>query len=475
MSEAVPPQAMDLDQALQLRVPFIDYTQFEGDSDLRSRQKSLFLQDVEWAPVYDYARLTNFSATPEGDATSNSEKKRKLQEAVFTLDQAKAVGKVEPAVADLSISYNEARIKRILLIEAAQAIRTAGSAETERTARNTFDTLNIELFGEMDIPAWTGIMSTEKQHLDEFQPTTALAASIKEHLLGYFEHIPVDVAEPLLMDQELVALYQPFIKERYASILAEIPDTDDSVRYNAQQCAEIMQRTLDVGGFQNWKCEVNPDKSNPATNAEKERIYLPLNTNRTAAELEKLTLHEQEVHGRRGLNGAKYRNLPMLRTGTADYADVEEGLGVFMEMIMDGTPDNPAVKRARDRYIVAGVALGADGMAQRDARTTMDIVWRIIAVRNAENGVITHQDVKAAKDEAYKHIENAFRGTNFDAPGLIYRKLKIYYEGLLKNVEYAREIAADPQKFEEMFIGKYNHTDETERDLVLSLVTAAQN
>ncbi len=69
------------------------------------------------------------------------------------------------------------------------------------------------------------------------------------------------------------------------------------------------------------------------------------------------------------------------------------------------------------------------------------------------------------------HIENAFRGTSFTAPGVIYCKLKVYYEGLLKNARYFSDNQDDLQQaFTTAMIGKFDHTDPSETALVKRLI-----
>jgi len=117
---------------------------------------------------------------------------------------------------------------------------------------------------------------------------------------------------------------------------------------------------------------------------------------------------------------------------------------------------------ARDRYIVAGLARGTDG-TPRDARQTYELAWRMFAIRMAKDGDLTDEILAKAKESAFTHVDNAFRGTPQTTPGLIYRKLKMYYEGLQKNGQYYMNhkgnIAA---ALEVSLVGKCDHTDEAE-------------
>lgn len=467
--ETEPSDLMAAEEALVLKSSFVDYTRFEGDGSLRAETQKKFITDQIWLPKYDYPRLRSLHDSA-GTGKNAVDQKTELQNAVFALELARQRGEIEEAKAELFARFHETRLKRIMLTETAKAMQTAGDGEARSVLRNSFMELNRELYGEMNEPAWLGIITTEKRRAANFAPASAQAQSIKEDLDRVLMPYEQEEEEPELLDQEMVHEFRPLILARYAAVFKVIPDTADDVMYDAKQCRDIMQQALEAGGFDGWKVAVDPQKSNPATNVNKRTIILPASTLRTADELKRLIMHEQEVHARRGHNAERFPTLPLLKNGTADYADVEEGLGVFFEMILAGKADNPAVHRARDRYITAGLALGLGGRPARDARQTYEVVWRTIALRGAKEGVVTAEDVLRAKKSAYSHIDNAYRGTDFAAKGVIYTKLKVYYEGLMKNVSYMQRIGMDEAKFNEMFIGKYNHTDEAERKLVLESI-----
>jgi hypothetical protein len=262
-----------------------------------------------------------------------------------------------------------------------------------------------------------------------------------------------------------------YVQERYGELLDVVPKTPDDVYYGVEQCVEIMNKALVAAGLSDlgWKAIENSQKTAVSTLTAKKTINLPSNIRRNANELRRLIMHEVEVHARRGQNGTD-TNLKILKFGTADYADIEEGLGVIMECAVAGDLDNPSFDRARNRYLTAGLALGVDGHP-RDAREAYEILWRTLAIHKAEKNSINAEDLVAVKDSAYTLIENAYRGTQFWMQGVIYTKLKVYYEGFVKNAEYFNEhIDTLDSVFEDLFIGKYNHTDKVEKALVKSAI-----
>ncbi len=429
-------------------------------------------------PAYDYPqldRLYDSKIDEDTDEESTSptflmDRKADIQRAVYRLEQARSTGELSESEAELYAAFHETRLKRIMLVEAARRLGV-GSGSEDEVARQAFIDLNRELFGEFDHEAYAGMLATEQRNLDAFEPQNEQATAVKRELEQFFAR--KDLAgkvEEELLEPELIEQLQRYILRRYETVLAVVPDGEGIV-YDAEQCRELFERALEAAGLaeKGWKVINDPKKSNPATAANKQKISLPGKMARTPDELKRLIIHEMEVHARRGQNG-KDADVKLLQKGTADYADVEEGLGVLLECILAGNMDNPSFHRARDRYLTAGMALGS-GDTPRDSRQTFEVMWRVLAVRDARDGVIDDDVRERAMKQAYAHVENAFRGTNFAMPGIIYAKLKIYYEGLVKNADfYKHRIDNLDAAFDDAMLGKINHTDPQEVEHARNLV-----
>lgn len=448
---------------------FTDYTRFEGSVLERAEMKAAFISGQEYNPQYSYPKLVSLH-----DDEKLRDKKTSIYEAVLELEAAKLEPGANLPELEIYGAYHELRLKRIMLVEAARNLGNARTSGEWEVAVTAFSELNKEVYGEFDASTFQGMMATEKERVSNFAPQDENSLAIKAELEERFASIDTNnEQEKPLMDEETLSKLHDVVIKRYENILAVIPDTDDDVVYDAEQCAAIMNDGLNVGGLseKGWEAVVDSNKSNPATNSVKARIFLPSSTRRNAKQLRRLMVHEQEDHARRGQNGIDVDFEP-LKKGTADYADVEEGLGVLLECAIDGTLDNPAFDRARDRYITAGLALGADGKP-RDARQVYEILWRTLAVRNADEGHISESVIADARNVAYGHVENAFRGTGFWMQGVVYLKLKVYYEGLKKNADYITENADNiEQAIDNAMIGKYNHTDPAELGNILAIIEA---
>jgi hypothetical protein len=467
--------ASEIESYVTTNSSFIDYARFEDDAKAREAVKQEFIDGLVHAPEYEYPKLDRLHDV-DAKGSLLSDKKRETYEAVLELEANKLSGVMSSVEHELYAGFHEQRLKKILLVEAASRMRHADSSASQLVARQEFMSLNREVYGEMDEQAFVGMMTTEQQRTQEFVPVGSRAESIKHSLQSYFAMHHYDREELPLLNHDVLTGLQTLVDERYDNVLQVVPDTDDTVFYEAAQCHEILTAALQAGGLadKGWKIEVSHIKSNPATNVDGKKIYIPSSIRRNAAQLRRLIIHEQEVHARRGQNGAE-SGMVLLEKGTAEYADVEEGLGVLLECIIAGDFDNQSYHRARDRYITAGVALGLDGNP-KDARATFGLLWRLIALRMADNGEIKEKIEHDAKAMAMLHIENAYRGTNFAMPGVIYTKLKVYYEGLAKNAAFFEERRDDlPAALDDALIGKFNHVSQTESDNVYQALTLRQH
>lgn len=453
----------------QTRSDFSDYIKFEDDNvELREVAKRAFINNSEWFPSYDYPKNKLFDQ-------ETAELKQSIYSAVIELEAAKSSPEVDQAEIDLYTSFHEARLKRIMLVEAARNLDYSISSADSEVSRQAFSDINEATYGPFDRDCFLGMLDTERAVVVNFQSINDRASDIKKYLTAFFEKInTADCFEQDIISSENLAKLHEYISNRYIQVLNEVPDTTEDVYYDAEHCKVIMNRALASGRLRDWRVEIDSAKSNPSTNSTDCKIYLPTNTRRNAAELRRLIIHEQEVHARRAENAKRHNILP-IQLGTANYFDVEEGLGVILECALEGNLDNPSFHRARDRYLTAGLALGADGQP-RDAREVYEVMWRLLALRKSLDGNVSLELVEKSKDEAYRHIENAYRGTQFWMKGIIYTKLKVYYEGLVKNAKYMSDkIDNLDQAFAQAMLGKYDHTDPNETRLVLTILAKSVN
>ncbi len=451
---------------------FSDYRRFKEPSSSRTAAKEAFIADRTYAPDFKYPSIEFlFDKLDKEDRESVNDKdhylhikKSRIQKAVYELD---SYSDTNPE-ALLYSNFHQTRLLRIMLNEASYRMLFATNEDSRSIAAKEFSTIGRELYGPMDKELFLGITHNYKHKIDQFIPKTDQALSIKNSLQNVFTQCYIDGPEPEpIIDKETLLKIRATINKRYEKLFGVFPGTDDNVYYNAQQSAEILNDALATTGLSyfGWKAIVDNNIQIVSTDGEFQTISLPSNLRRNSAELVRLYIHEGEVHARRYENGK--RRSVLLSRGTANYADVEEGVGLLLECALVGEIKSPALDRAEERYLLAGIATGLFGPL-RDARQSHELLWRLIAVKQNHHGVIGQKEIKKAKTASVVHIENAFRGTPTTIPGIIYPKLKIYLEGLVKNCRLFQSYNGDYNDLlDKIMLGKYDHTNPTEAALVL--------
>ncbi len=455
MSEHAP----NIERYLHLESDFTDFLHFQGNSVQRSGQKAAFLNNEVYVPQYTYPGLSNFVHDNE-----LANLKHSLLEASFGLYEAE-----DSSQKTLQLAYIHDELARMALVGAATALHGYRSSAEYESAYAAFARYNHLAYGDYDRARGGSILRTESERAQAYAPRNSLAFEIKDKLTALLPDCAVSgfgVEAPLLSEWELGSMHDEAWR-RWGKELAIIPDTNNDVLYGAEECLLFLNQTLASDGLADagWTGEISDDSIVPMTSPMKKCITLPSAIQYTASDIRRIIVgHEQKTHAWRAENGDRSGN-HMLKAGTPSSMGIEEGLGILMECAIEGNLDNPSFHRARDRFITAGLALGVDGR-ERDAREVYEILWRIIALRESSNGAMDDIVVNQSKHSAYAHIENAFRGTPFWRKGVIYSKLKVYYEELAANASYMKSFHGDIRAaLDGAMIGKYNHTSADERAL----------
>jgi len=382
-----------------MSVSFDPLVYFDDDRADREKVRGRFLDGEMVSPVFDYPKL---------DELYDS-----LAEQKHALERAMRVAGNE-ALEDIYAR----ELAEIHLVEAAQKLREQDSPEN----RESFMALNRRIFGDFRRELFVEILDG-----------------------SYVRHL----------DEELIKRLGRVARERFSGILWAVPETDETMKYDAEAIVYIANMAFSAEGLveNGWKAEINELKSVSTIDSGEKVLWIPRSLRRNAEELRRLLIHEIGVHARRAQNAEESED-EVLKLGEVDYLPAEEGLGILLECAVVGNYDNPSFMRVVERYIVAGLALGADGEKPRNAAQTFAAAWPEIAKLLSKSEEEKAGLIEEAKEKAYAHVENAFRGTNLRMPGVIFMRLKIYYEGLLDNIEYF-ERGGD---LEMALRGKYNHT-----------------
>ena len=344
---------------------------------------------------------------------------------------------------------NQENLLRIKLIETAYAIQNRPTS----AKKAEFSRLNSQLYGRINQRLFNGIITSKKYRLENFEPKDDQAKEYQSFLL---KSLPFKLYPARFRNEEPLAVFEKI----YALLLKNYPTffsrIEDNHLYSAEEAKEIFESIMSDLGF-DWRVIISDKVSVTTSSVANHALKLPKDFSRTGKELRRLAVHEIGVHIARSTYG-RQNGGPLLEYGTANYLRAEEGLATLCECSVEETFDNKSYQRAIYNYLTAGLALGADGK-KRNATEVFNIIVPLLALENSKDGKITSELFDYAMSEAYRHVENAFRGTDWQTRGCAFLKLKIYYEGLIDNIKYfSKNLNHADDAFRLAMLGKYDHT-----------------
>lgn len=397
---------------------FVEYELFEPDSTElaleQSRQKEAFRKGEVTNPIIDYPQLeadnlialdSRFDVEISGEEDGSSKNK---------------------------LSNRQKGLK----IAIASALHNQSETHTDRWVNGNEITISSEnRYGEIKPELFTPLLVDAHEEVARFIPGDNYSMLQKRRLLEIMPILPEapEADGSNALDLELLSSIQGQAFMYLEPILSTVPEHGS---FSPEDIAGMAEESLSNVGLdaEGWTVVLNPKTKLFSVKKLKKQVIIPNppqlegeTYTKDSDDIRRLFAHEIGVHA--------MRREPM-------GADFEEGVGLLMECAVTGSIDGIAVKRAKNRYFNVGLAAGIDGI-KRNARQVFEITWRLEALRAAEEGIITEDIESRAKVSAQAHIDNIFRGTDYKLPGVYYNKAKIYYEGLIEAVSYAREKSSD--------------------------------
>lgn len=361
----------------------------------------------------------------------------------------------------LYIKKNQENLKRIELVETAHEIQKKNTP----FKKAKFNQLNRELYGTVDRKLFENLLAEKKYFIENFEPKSDLAKDFKNKL-QHKKFLMNVKSRPTNPPTDLMKNLNRLIKKRYKCIFELI---GENKIYDAKSAQKVFKKIMKELDF-DWRVCVSEDISVVTDSMSDHTLKLPKDLNRTGRELIRLAVHEIGVHTARAIYGRKNGG-PILEFGTAGYLRAEEGLAVLFECATEKNLENLAFERASYHYLTAGFAMGIDGK-KRNAIEVFNLLVPFLALENAKNGEITEEVLEKSQNEAYRHVENAFRGTDWKTRGMVYLKLKIYYEGLIENIKFFEKHSDDLESALNLtLLGKYDHTKTKNTKDVLFLMS----
>jgi hypothetical protein len=403
----------EIQELIDVKSSFVDYKKFQDDETDREEQRDLFAEGEIEFPVYRYPELEklldNTGFASKMDETANAATKLLLESHKY----ADASNTPLWAICALESGKHLRNLNKMKLVQGAEIMLHTGDFEQ-------FMKYNSILHG----------LPTLATFQIALQPET-------------------------IFSEALMTQLSDFVHERWGDTLAVAPNTPDDVMYNAQRIVDVLNDALKVKGWdaEGWQSEISKTHTAVATNGSKKRIFIPENRVMNAATLRGRVAHEIGIHAGRVRTGSK-TGYKVLRTGTANYLENEEGLAIIMECGAAGSWNNEGINRARNRYITAGLIAGIDRDEPRNSREVLDEL-------TGNYGI--------AVPEALTHLDNAFRGTDWSRPGVFYSKLQIYFSGLVQNIQYLADAENLDMAVDFALTGKFDHIGE-EANIVQTLL-----
>lgn len=375
----------------------------------------------------------------------------------------------------------KSRIRRSLILEKVEKVR----AELDlvnvvaKIYKGDYSRDDLQLYREIGdklylpvVPEYFyGLFNARRDKILDASITDLKFELYRKQLLeiGIFRNNKVGLA---IMDNEVVDGLRAEIGCRYASFFEILESVTcgsaQNEKYSAKETAAIFERVLDSMGYDDWIVEMTSQEKVMAIVMSKNTLLIPSRRLYEKSAIRRLLVHEIGAHICRVENGRKSGD-NILAIGTANYySRAEEGLASLLEVSCCGEitgSGGTGFDRIAERYITAGLLDGVDG-EPRTAEETYNILWRMFLLDGSVGG-----DLVAAKNRAYAHIDKAFRGATFDAPGVYYPLLRIYYGSLVKNLEYFKRNKDNlALALDVALMGRYDHTSKDERDAVLTLL-----
>ncbi len=236
-----------------------------------------------------------------------------------------------------------------------------------------------------------------------------------------------------------------------ADILPPVVNTGKEIA-SVDQARAIFQNTIDRLEIEGWQLVVDDTNTRArfSVNPYRKIIHIPSQEQLfarpkrlTDVQLEALAEHEVGVHARRAFEGEK-SGLMLLQIGLDSYLAGEEGLAGYTQQQIEGSSEFYGF----DRYLAACLAIGMDG-TPRDFRAVFSLMTDYYTLHYANEGLSTVTPVTAAWNVCIR----IFRGTSGQTAGTIYTKDIVYMEG---NIGIWHLISEKPDRFESLFLGKFN-------------------
>ena len=343
-------------------------------------------------------------------------------------------------------------LARMYMVMSAQRLVNAYTDEQKYLWSDRYTQATSELYGQPDVEIARTVGSEHAHALiadaEEARVDDALVDRYKEmiHNFGLNE---TDSSVERQDFSETAAVVGEYLKARYADVFDALGLEDDWEANDMHQFAEAVERCFDAlaanhdEGWKEWTVEKSVDTSTVTTYAKSQKLRIGMRHSPLSAKKAKgLFAHEILVHGLRGMNGKTLS--AEAQKGFVGYLDAEEGLGVFTEYAVTGTPPKSAGK-----YVDIALALGMiDGKKHTRQEMIEYVSTRMLIENELRSG--DRQTDEIVMNNALKHVNRIYRGTLGDEHVGVFTKDIAYYDGFMKMCGYITESLERGRSIEEV-------------------------
>lgn len=343
-------------------------------------------------------------------------------------------------------------LARMYMVMSAQRLMNAYTEEQKYLWSDRFTQVTSELYGQPDVEvartvgserARTLIADAEAAHVDD-----ALVNRYKEmiHNFGLNE---ADTNVERQDFSETATIVGEYLKVRYADVFDALGLDDDQEVNDMHQFAEAVERGFGAltanhdEGWKGWTIEKSADTSTVTTYAKTQKLRIGMRHAPLSGKKAKgLFAQEILVHGLRGMNGKTLS--AEAKNGFVGYLDAEEGLGVFTEYSITGTPPKSAGK-----YVDIALALGMIDSKKHTRQEMIEFVSTRMLIENELESDDKQTD-EIVMSKALKHVNRIYRGTLGDEHVGVFTKDIAYYNGFMKMGNYITETLEKGTSIEEI-------------------------
>jgi hypothetical protein len=376
---------------------FQAYEYFEGDKEIRSREKRAFLSGKKENPDLDYPLLDPLLAKIREQSLLS------LKENILEQESNQVVREV------YRWRVNE-KIAEIRMIQAA----AAGNMRK-------FKRYTEYIYGKPDPEIAQYTFNEVHRLIEKGESSGNLRA--QEIATSLKLQIPPQKNSFINSPSEKSQLFVQETTAQEFSSLINIPTKSKGERWQAEEIKTVFEKALEKIQANGWISVIaKTDRSGINTSQENKEVQVPTTREVFTKKLQGLLVHEIGTHVKRRVRGERSKLL-LLSLGLDRYEIGEEGITTLREKSLSNSFKEFS---GIDSHLPICLAYDGEG---RDFHETFSTIVLYYELKNLLEGKNNDEARQKAEDAAWNRCVRTFRGTNSKTKGVCFTKDLIYREG----------------------------------------------